>query len=151
MDRRATFGQLAVAAAAFSLPQMAMADGAVSAATIEKARNVYGDRIAALKGAVEKGDFGAVAEEKNAFILFNSGVYPGSKLKAKKAAAIAGTNAIFAAVKSGDKAALKKAYSEYTASNEIKPLPAVSNKNGQGYSTDFNYRSRTKAGAIYVR
>ena len=43
------------------------------------------------------GDFAAVADEKNAFVLFNSGAYPAIKDKSKKAEAIAGTNAIFAA------------------------------------------------------
>jgi len=152
MDRRAAFGAIAAGAAAVvAAPQFANADGAVSAATVGKARAVYGNRIAALKSAVEAGNFDAVAEEKNAFVLFNSGVYPTPKDKADKAAAIAGTNAIFSAVKAGDKAALKKAYSAYVASNEIKPLPAVDSSKGQGYSSDFDYKRLSSAGAIYVR
>jgi len=152
VDRRVAFGQIAGAAAAVAaFPQMALADGAVSRATIEKARNKHGDKIASLKDAVDKGDFAAVADEKNSFILFNSGVYPTPKTKDLKKKAIAQTNAIFAAVKSGDKAALKSAYSAYVSANNIKPLPAVSSKDGQGYSSDFDYRVRTKAAAIYVR
>ena len=38
-----------------------------------------------MKDSVAKGDFKAVAEEANAFILFNSGAYPGTKNKDKKA------------------------------------------------------------------
>jgi Photosystem II Psb31 protein len=152
MDRRAAFSSIAGAAAVVvSVPQFAFADGAVSAATTQKAKLVYGDRIIALKSAVDSGNFDAVAAEKNAFILYNSGAYPTAKDKPLKAKAIAGTNAIFSAIKSKDAAALKSAYSSYIASNGIKPLPAVSSSSGQGYSSDFDYRRNTKAGAIYVR
>lgn len=147
VDRRAAFGQIAIGAAVVAgVPQIAAADGAVSAATIARARGIYGDRISALKSAVEKGDFDAVAEEKNAFVLFNSGAYPRAVDKKAKAAAIAGTNDIFAAVKAKDASALKKAYSSYVAANEITPLPSIDNKYGQGYSGDYDYRVRTGAG-----
>ena len=152
MDRRAAFGAIAAGAAAVvAAPQFASADGAVSAATIGKARAVYGNRIAALKSAVDSGNFDAVAAEKSAFVLFNSGAYPTPKTKADKAAAIAGTNDIFSAIKAGDKAALKKAYTAYVAANEIKPLPSVETMKGQGYSSDFDYKRLSSAGAIYVR
>ena len=75
--------------------------------------------------------------------------YPTAKDKELKKAAIADTNAIFAAVRSGDKSALKSAYSKYVAANKIKPAPAVSNKNGQGYSGDFDYKVRTSAGYVF--
>lgn len=152
MDRRGAFGAIAGAAAVVAAPQFAMADGAVSASTITKARQVYGGRIAALKNDVDAGNFDAVAEEKNAFILFNSGAYPTAKDKAAKAEAVAGTNAIFKAIKAGDKAGLKDAYKTYMAANEIKSFPVVKdNSNGQGYSSDFDYRRGTSAGVIYVR
>ena len=146
VDRRAAFGQIAVGAAVVAgVPQIAAADGAVSAATIGRARGIYGDRIASLKAAVDKGDFAAVAAEKNAFILFNSGAYPRVVDKEAKKAAIKATNEIFAAVKAGDAKGLKSAYSSYVASNGIKPLPEVTNKTGQSYSGDYDYRVRTKA------
>jgi Photosystem II Psb31 protein len=153
LDRRAAFGTIAGSAAAIvvAAPQFAFADGAVSKGTKDKARLVYGDRINSLKAAVDAGDFDAVAAEKSAFILFNSGTYSQAKDKPLKAKAIAGTNAIFSAIKSGDKAALKSAYASYVASNNIKALPAVSSDQGQGYSSDFDFRRNTKAGAIYVR
>lgn len=153
IDRRAVFGQVAAGAAAVTaLPQLALADGAVSAGTIAKARAVYGGRIYDLKDAVEKGDFGKIAEEKNAFVLFNSGAYPSAKSKKQKQEAIKQTNDIFAAVKNKDKAALKKAFDNYIASNEIKGFPVVENANkGQGYSSEFDYRARTKAGTVYIR
>ena len=151
VNRRAAFGQIAGAAAVVALPQLAFADGAVSAATIARARGLYGDRISALKSAVDKGDFDAVAEEKNAFILFNSGAYPRNVDKASKKAAVDSTNAIFAAIRSRDKAALKSAYSSYVASNDISPLPDMSKQEGQSYSGDYDYRARGKVAKVYVR
>jgi hypothetical protein len=146
VDRRAAFGQIAVGAAVFAgLPQVASADGAVSKGTIQKARFVYGGRVYNLKKAVEAGDFDAVASEKNAFVLFNSGAYPGAKFKADKSEAIKGTNDIFAAIRNKDKSALKDAYSRYVASNGITAIPVVDSNSGQGYSGDFDYRVRTSA------
>jgi Photosystem II Psb31 protein len=148
MDRRGAMGAIA-AAGLVALPAIASADGAVSAATKQRARFNYGSRIGALKDAVAKGDFGAVAAEKDAFILFNSGAYAGNK--AKKNAAIAGTNAIFAAIRSKDTGALKKAYGDYIASNSISDIKPIDSSQGQGYSSDYDYRVRTKQAAVYVR
>ena len=142
-DRRSAMVKIAGAAAGV-VPFVANADGAVSSASIGRARGIYGGRIAALKSAVESGDFAAVADEKSAFVLFNSGAYP--KDKASKSKAITGTNAIFAAIRAQDKAGLKAAYDEYVASCDISPLPTVGTDNGQGYSSDYDYRVRTKAG-----
>jgi hypothetical protein len=148
MDRRSAMGAIA-AAGLVAIPSMASADGAVSAATIQRSKFTYGSRVAALKDAVAAGDFSAVAGEKNAFILFNSGAYP--KDKAKKAAAIEGTNAIFAAIRAKDKAALKSAYDAYRTANGIKEFSALDASSGQGYSSDYDYRVKTKQAAIYVR
>jgi len=146
VDRRVALGQIAAAgaAAAVAFPQLASADGAVSAATKARAQGIYGTRIADLKKAVDSGDFNAIAEEKNAFVLYNSGAYPTAKDKSKKKEAIAQTNAIFQAIRKGDKAAVKDAYSKYVATQGIKPLPAVKD-NGQGYSGDYDYKVRTPA------
>lgn len=150
MDRRAAFGQIATAGAVLAgVPAIASADGAVSSASINRARGLYGERIVALAGAVSAGDFKAIAEEKNAFILFNSGAYANNK--GKKAAAIAQTNDIFKAIRAGDKAAVKSAYDTYVKSNEITGLPDVDPQTGQGYCNDYDFRVRSKAGAIYVR
>ena len=152
MDRRGAFGQIAAAAAVVTgVPAIASADGAVSPATKMKAKAVYGNKIAMLKDAVSSGDFGKIVDEKNAFILFNSGAYPSAKVKAEKEAAIAGTNAIFAAIRSKDKAALKSAYDSYVASNGIKAPAAIDASYGQGYSSDYDYRVRTNQASIYVR
>uniref|UniRef100_A0A7S1B5M7 Photosystem II Psb31 protein domain-containing protein n=1 Tax=Corethron hystrix TaxID=216773 RepID=A0A7S1B5M7_9STRA len=152
VDRRAAFGQIAGAAAVVAgVPSVAFADGAVSTATIQRSRGIYGSRIAALDAAAKSGDFAAVAAEKNAFILFNSGAYP--KDAARKSAAIEGTNAIFAAIRGKDKAALASAYKSYTDNCGINTLPTIDERggNGQGYSNDYDYKARTSAGAIYVR
>jgi ribosomal protein L18 len=151
MDRRVAFGQIAAGAAVVAaMPQLAVADGSISAATINRSRVQYGGRIFDLKKAVDAGDFDAVAAEKSAFILFNSGAYPQIKNKPVKKAAIAGTNDIFAAIRAGDKAALKSTYTKYVADNGIKAFPTVG-KDGQGYSGDFDYKVRSKAGVVYVR
>ena len=150
MDRRAAVGAIA-AAGLVAVPTMASADGAISSATKQRAKFTYGGRIGALKSAVDKGDFAAVAAEKNAFVLFNSGAYPSLKDKSKKSEAIAGTNAIFAAIRAKDAAALKKAYASYVAANDIKEPATIDSSYGQGYSSDYDYRVRTNQATIYVR
>jgi len=150
MDRRAAFGQIAAAGAVLAgVPAIASADGSVSASTIGRARGTYGERVVQLAPAVAAGDFKAIAKEKNAFILFNSGVYANNK--GMKKAAVAQTNDIFKAIRSGDKAAVKGAYDAYVAANKITGLPDIDSKDGQGFCNDFDYRRGTKAGAIYVR
>jgi len=145
MDRRAAFGKIGAAAVGLAgVPAMANADGSVSTATLARARGLYGERVFQLKSAVDAGDFKAVVAEKNAFVLFNSGAYANNK--AKKNAAIAGTNKIFAAIRAKDTAALKSAYAAYIADNAISGLPDVDPSKGQGYSADYDYRVRSKAG-----
>jgi hypothetical protein len=152
MDRRAAFGQIAAAGAVMAgVPAIASADGAISPATKTKARLVYGNRIAALKKAVDSGDFGAIVEEKNAFILFNSGVYSAAKDKANKAKAIEDVNAIFAAIRKGDKAGVKAAYDKYVKTNDIKEFASLNAAGGQSYSSDFGYTVKTPAASVYVR
>merc|ERR1719464_524380 len=147
MDRRAAAGQIATGAAVLAgLPQLALADGARSTATVTRARGIYGQRIAALESAVNSGDFGAVAAEKNAFILFNSGAVTG---KADKATAVQQTNAIFAAIRTKDASALKSAYNTYKSTNDLAVLSADV-EGGQGYSNDYDFKTRTPAGTIYV-
>lgn len=147
MDRRAAMGAIG-AAALVGVPAIASADGATSAATRQRAKFIYGNRIAALKGAVDKGDFAAVADEKAAFVLFNSGVYTGDS--ASKSAAISGTNSIFAAIKAKDAAALKSAYGSYVSANGISEAKAISNSDGQGFSGDYDYRVRTNQAYVFV-
>ncbi|KAL7539423.1 hypothetical protein ACHAXR_009288 [Thalassiosira sp. AJA248-18] len=148
MDRRAAAGQIAAGAAVLAgLPSIALADGAKSAATVSRARGIYGQRIAGLESAVNSGDFGAVAAEKNAFILYNSGAITG---KSAKAAAVKQTNDIFAAIRAKDAGALKSAYGAYKSAQDIAVL-VVDKETGQGYSNDYDFKTRSAAGAIYVR
>lgn len=151
MDRRAAMGGIVAAAGVAAMPMAAFADGAVSIATVQRARYTYGSRIVDLKGAVAAGDFAAVAAEKNAFILFNSGAFPGTKNKEKKNEAIAATNGIFQAIRGKDKAALNSAYSSYLKTVEMSDYAATSAEDGQGYSADYDYRVRTKQASIWVR
>lgn len=151
MDRRAAMGGIVAAAGAAAMPSMAVADGAVSKATIQRAKYKYGSRITALKDAVNKGDFAAVAAEKNAFILYNSGAFPGTKNKDAKNEAIAATNTIFAAIRAKDAGALKSAYAGYLKTVEMSDYAAISADQGQGYSADYDYRVRTNQAAIWVR
>lgn len=142
MDRRAAAGQIAAGAAVLAgLPNLALADGARSAQTQSRARGIYGQRIAALESAVNSGDFGAVAAEKNAFILFNSGALN----KNDQSAAVKQTNEIFAAIRSKDAGALKKAYGAYKSANDI-AVVSVDVSGGQGYSNDYDFKVRTPAG-----
>merc|ERR1719464_1898980 len=156
MDRRSAIAQFGIAGSVLAgLPSIASADGAVSAATIQRSKGIYGDRIFNLSSAVEKGDFQAVIDEQNAFVLFNSGAYPGSKSKELKAAAVEGTNQIFAAASAKDKDGLKKSFNSYLAANDIKGLPNEVAKSGvsqgQGSSSDYDYRYRSKAGPVFIR
>ena len=152
MDRRAAFGQIATAGAVLAgVPSIASADGAISSASKTKAKVVYGSRIAALKDAVAAGDFKAIVEEKNAFILFNSGVYPTPKEKGAKKVAIDQVNAIFSAIRKGDKGEVKKAYDAYIKTQDISNVLAKSAGEGQSYSSDFGYTVKSNAAAVYVR
>ena len=153
VDRRAAFGQIAAGAAAIaSIPAAANADGAVSGATIGRARGIYGGRIADLKGAVEKGDFAAVLAEKNAFDLFNSGAYAQKSAitKAQKAIAVTETKNIMEAIASKNANQLKTSYAAYMKNAAI-DTKAVDMATGQGYSNDYDWKVRTKKGAIYQR
>merc|ERR1711977_338636 len=154
-DRREVMQALAGAVAgAGVMPQVAMADGAVSVATIQRARGIYGGRIAGLKDAVSKGDFAAVESEKNAFILFNSGAYRTNspKAKAEKAATVAAYEDVLAAVSAKDAGKLKTSYAAYVKAADIdinpKPLDQMS---GQGYSNDYDWKVKTDKGVIYQR
>ncbi|GMH49776.1 hypothetical protein TL16_g00611, partial [Triparma laevis f. inornata] len=150
VERREVFSTIAASTATATLfaASPALADGAKSTATKTRARGVYGGRIANLSKAVNAGDFGAVVAEKNAFVLFNSGAIVSSK----QADAIDSTNAIFAAIRSQDKSALKKSYDAYCKKFDINALPDLTNDSqAQGYSNDYDFRVGTKAGKIYVR
>ena len=154
-DRRAVLSTIASVGALSALAPAAFADGAVSAATVARARGIYGARISALKvrpppnlpgrppaenrargaarssapranltralpsacaqEAAAKGDLGAFEAERGVFDIFASSGYARSAIDEKKAVK-AGVNSIYAAVKAGDKAALKTSYDAFTKS-----------------------------------
>jgi len=152
MDRRSAMGAVAAAGVVVAMPSVASADGAVSKATQQRSKYKFGVRITALKDAVNKGDFAAVAAEKNAFVLYNSGAFPTLKQKPEKSRAIAATNKIFAAIRSKDAGALKTSYADYLKEVSMSDYQAkLDSSQGQGYSTDSDYRARTPQAAIYVR
>ena len=140
-------------AAATALPNAASADGAVSAATVARSRGIYGGRIAELKDAVAKGDFEAVLAEKNAFDLFNSGAYAQKSAitKAQKAIAVTETKNIMEAIATKNPNQLKTAYAAYMKNANIDASAVNSIMDGQGYSTEYDWKVRTKKGTIYQR
>ena len=111
-----------------------------------------GDVVGRLKGAVEKGDFAAVLAEKNAFDLFNSGAYAQKSAitKAQKAIAVTETKNIMEAIASKNANQLKTSYAAYMKNAAIDTKP-VDVSTGQGYSNDYDWKVRTKKGAIYQR
>lgn len=129
----------AALAAAAVMPTPAFADGAKSASTQARARGIYGTRLEGLKSAVDKGDAAAVLAEKNAFILFNSGVYSTDKAKFAKASDLA--QAVIVSANAGDVAGLKKAYSEYMKYTVVKSGYATVG-DGQGFGSEFDYKNR---------
>lgn len=133
------FASGAAAVAAAALPSAAFADGAKSLATQARSRGIYGARIEGLKSAVDKGETAAVLSEKNAFILFNSGVY--STDKAKFAEAHKLSEEVLAAAAAGDTGALKTAYAAYVKYTEKKSGYNGAG-DGQGLGSEFDYKNR---------
>lgn len=142
------FGATAAVAAAAAVPSAAFADGAVSLATQSRARGIYGGRIAALKGAVDKGDAAAVLEEQNCFRLFNSGVYSTDKAKFAQAEELA--KSVVQAASAGDAKALKESYAAYMKYTEKKSGYNGAG-DGQGLGSEFDYKNRTPLGTVYQR
>lgn len=133
------FGTTAAVVAAASVPSAAFADGAKSLATQSRARGIYGNRIAALKGAVDKGDTAAILEEQNVFRLFNSGVYSTDKAKFAKAEELA--KSVVTSASSGDAKGLKDSYAAYVKYTEKKSGYNGAG-DGQGFGSEFDYKNR---------
>lgn len=110
-----------ISASLLAMDRRTAAALAAGLATGARAGEAYGRRIAALEPAVDAGDFAAVAAEKNAFVLYNSGAIAVGRVRAE---AVAQTNAIFAAIRAGDAVALRMAYGGYRASQGIAPSVA---------------------------
>lgn len=123
MDIRKALG---VVALGFSLagPMPAMADGAVSASTIYRARNYYGGRILDLAEAADKGNFAAFEDKKskNGFDLFISGSNRRNNEASKelKSTEEKIKNDLYAAVNAKDAGKLKAAYKEFINAADLK-------------------------------
>ena len=121
MSRRQAFTSAAAAAIA-AAPLAAFADGAASPAVRERARALYGSRVARLVGASPE----AVLEEKNMFTLFTTGVYRSdSASKDKRTKLNALTKTAVAAAKKGDSAGAQAAIKEFIAVGEIKSVDTL--------------------------
>jgi len=136
LDRRSVLRGVAAGAAA--VPLAALADGANSKATAERARQIYGSRVFRLQSASAD----AILEEKNVFTLFTTGTYRGSSTieKAARKNLEAITKKALAAAKSGDSAGAQAAVKEFIKVAEIRELDTVAGGN-------FNPLQRRNPGA----
>ena len=120
VSRRTVFSGIASAVAA--APLAAVADGASSPAVRERARAVYGSRVARLAGASAD----KIIEEKNCFTLFTTGVYrTDAASKAKKAELTALSKKALAAAKAGDSAGAQAAVKDFIKVGEIKDVDTL--------------------------
>jgi len=136
MDRRSVLRGAAAGAAA--LPLAAMADGANSKATAERARQMYGSRVFRLQSASPE----TILEEKNAFTLFTTGTYrtQGPLDKAAKKTLNELSKKALAAAGKGDQAGAQAAVKEFVKFAEIRELDTVAGGN-------FNPLQRRNPGA----
>ena len=131
-----------------------IADGAVSASTVYRARNSYGAKIVGLGEAAAKGNFAAFEDKKakNSFDLFisASNAQKGIKQKETKKAELAIQAKINDAVKSKNAGALKSAYDEFIKvadlKSEYKP-----GEQGQTDSSGYSPTWGTDRQQIYQR
>jgi len=119
---RRDVSSLVAASAFFSSPLAAFADGAASKATRERARQVYGSRVAQLVGASPA----TILEEASMFTLFTTGAYaglPSSKDTTKTLKTL--TKKALAAAAAGDASGATGAVKEFVAVGEIKDLSQI--------------------------
>ena len=65
---------------------------------------------------------------------------------------MAATDKLFAAVEKGDTAGAKAAYKEFMSGAGISaPYTGKDKEYSQGYSSDYDWKTRTTKGTIYVR
>ena len=123
-------------AAVFAAPLAAFADGASSKAVLDRARGIYGSRVARLVDASPE----TILEEKNAFTLFVSGAYRSAAAKPTQAKLAALEKKALAAAKAGDKAGANAAVKEFVSVGEIRILDDID-------GAIFNPRQRRNPGA----
>lgn len=135
-------------------PIVAHADGAVSASTVFRARNSYGNKIKDLSDDVSKGNFEAFKNKKivNAFDLFisDSNAQRSAIAKERKKAELALQAKIYEAVKNKDRAQLAASYGEFIKvadlTSEFK-LTDAGQTDSSGYSPTYG----TPRQQLYVR
>jgi hypothetical protein len=125
------------------LPSPVHADGAVSASSVYRARNYYGNKIKDLYDDVMKGNFAAFEQKKilNAFDLFisESNAQKSTIAKERKSAELALQAKIYDAVKNKDRGQLSTSYGEF-----IKVADLTSDyKPGEPGQTDSSGNSPT--------
>jgi hypothetical protein len=138
LDRRQLLANAATTLIA--LPMAAVADGANSKATVEKARAIYGSRVVRLQTA----DAATILEEKNAIKLLISGAYragangnPNDKKMNAELSAI--EKKILKAAKAGDSAAAQAGIKEIVLAAKLRVL--------DGVDGNYNPTQRRNAGA----
>lgn len=136
VGRRELFAQ--GAAAALAMPAFAaLADGANSAATVEKARSIYGSRVFRLQTASAEG----IVADANAITLFISGSYRGAQNKDVKKSLTALQKKIVASAKAGDESGAKASLKEFIA------LAKIGKEQDLVEGGNFNPKQRRNAGA----
>jgi len=134
MARRALITGAGAALAA--APLAAFADGASSKAVLERARAIYGSRVARLVDASPE----AILEEKNTFTLFTTGAYRSAAAKPTQKELTAISKKALAAAAAGDKAGANAAVKEFVKVGDIRILDTVEGGN-------FNPKQRRNPGA----
>lgn len=135
-------------------PLVANADGAVSASTVFRARNFYGNKIKDLSDDASKGNFAAFENKKtlNAFDLFisESNAQRSAIAKERKKAELALQAKIYDAVKNKDRAQLAANYNQFIKvadlTSEFK-LTDAGQTDSSGYSPTYG----TPRQQLYVR
>jgi len=128
--------QGALSAAAVGVAAPAFADGATSKATLDRARAIYGSRVARLTTA----DAATIIEEKNAFTLFVSGAYRSAADKKVKAELTSLQKKAIASAEAGDVAAAQAAVKQFVATGDIVVLDTID-------GAIFNPKQRRNPGA----
>jgi hypothetical protein len=126
VNRREMLSFAGAAVVATGTPMAALADGATSKATRERARQIYGSRIFRVQG----GSAEAILAEENAFAIFITGAYGGlvkakpvtDELKKLKKTALA-------AAKKGDSGAAQAAVKDFVKIGEISEQDTVQGGN----------------------
>lgn len=144
-----------VGAATALMPFAAFADGANSKATIERAKGIYGSRIARLASASPA----EVLDEANAFTLYITGTCRSVDKKDQKKTLTALAKKITTSAKAGDAAATTAGVKEFIAAEKLTELDRVKGNNwdprqrrnpGAPPTSEIEAQMGTEAFALYA-